>query len=81
MILEHYRDLSPDWLLFGSGSKLRGGIAEESKITAITTKKSKIEQELEANLEKTKKTRVILQKALTSVEKSLIELTELRSKC
>ncbi|MDR0437208.1 MAG: hypothetical protein LBH22_02765 [Bacteroidales bacterium] len=80
MILEHYRDLSPDWLLFGTGSRLRGGVEQENKVTAISSKKSKLEEELKKSVEKTKKMKAVFQRLVTSTEKSLEELAELHSK-
>jgi len=80
MVLEHYRDLSPDWLLFGNGSKLRGAVLEKGKITAVSAQKSKLEEDLKKNVEKTKKIKIVFQKLLSNTEKSLDELAKLQSK-
>jgi len=80
LVLEHYRDLSPDWLLFGNGSKLRGAVLEKGKITAVSAQKSKLEEDLKKNVEKTKKIKIVFQKLLSNTEKSLDELAKLQSK-
>jgi len=74
-ILDHYRDLSPDWLLFGMGSKLRGGVTEEKKVKAITTGKTKLEKDVE----NAKQTTMALQKQLIVIEKSLDKLAKFQS--
>jgi len=80
MVLEHYSDLSSDWLLFGTGSRFRGGIEQENKVTAITTKKTKLEDDLKKTVDKTKKMKIVFQKLVATTEKSLEELAELQSK-
>ena len=72
-ILDHYRDLSPDWLLFGIGPKLRGGTVEEKKNKAITIQKSKLEK----SVGEAKKVITTLQKQLTGIEKSLGKIAKL----
>jgi hypothetical protein len=41
-ILELYRDLSPDWFLFGSGSIYRGGNKDEAKLSLLKGKKAEV---------------------------------------
>jgi hypothetical protein len=58
MILEHYRDLSPDYLLFGTGSKHRGGNTAEAKMIAKVQKESelgKVAQKAENTIAKLQK--------------------------
>ncbi|MCL2416863.1 MAG: hypothetical protein FWD02_02885 [Bacteroidales bacterium] len=80
MILGYYRDMSPDWFLFGSGSKFRGTALEANKVTSISVKKNKLEADLRKSLEKTKKMSSTLQKLQSSTEKSLGEFEKLLSK-
>ena len=80
LILDYYRDMSPDWLLFGSGPKFRGTELEKSKITAISAKRKKIETDLKKDLEKTKKVSNIIQKLQSSTDKSFNEIEKLLSK-
>jgi len=68
MIFEHYRDLSPDWLMFGSGSKLRGGSTAETRVIDIANKKSKLEKEVESLVKRTKQVKKGLQEMLKSAE-------------
>jgi hypothetical protein len=55
LILERYRDLDPDWLLFGTGSKFRGGVKAEKKELATKTELIKIDKNTTKRLEKAKK--------------------------
>lgn len=77
MILDHYRDLSPDWLLFGSGSKLRGGTAEEVRNRDVAYKKNRVEKEIEDLVKKTKKIKSGLHKLLETADDTLSELSKL----
>jgi len=80
MILDYYRDMSPDWFMFGSGPKFRSTAVEEKKVISISAKKKKLEADLKKNLEKTKKMSSIIQKLQSSTNKSLDEFEKLLSK-
>jgi len=67
LVLNHYRDLSPDWLLFGNGSKLRGGTPEEVKVAETAYKKNKVEKEYDEVLEKVNKLRTSLRKVVDTM--------------
>jgi len=76
MVLDHYRDLSPDWLLFGSGSMLRGGTSAELKAIETAYKANKAEKDYSKILNKTKKIKSELLNLLETTDATLRELSE-----
>lgn len=76
LILDHYRDLSPDWLLFGSGAMLRGGTPAEVKNREIAYKASKAQKDYDEILKKTKKLRAGLNKLLETTDITLSDLSK-----
>jgi len=77
LILEHYRDLSPDWLLFGSGSKFRGGVAVEKKEMVIRTEHSKIDKEVKKSMDKAKRIKQMFLKLAADTQSQIDGLSKL----
>jgi len=80
LILEYYKEINPDWFLFGTGSMLRGGTVEEKAVLAKNARKSKLDKETDARVKQTKKLRDLFAKMLAETEQSLREYSELQVK-
>jgi hypothetical protein len=77
LILEHYRDLNPDWLLFGTGSKFRGGIAADKREMAIQAEHGTINKNIKKSMVKAKKMQQMFQKLADDTQKEIEGLSKL----
>jgi hypothetical protein len=77
LTLEYYRNLSPDWLLFGTGSMYRGGIAAEKKQIAINTEHRKINKNINESIEQAKKLKQMFSRYADGMQKDIDALSKL----